>query len=144
MSPILIRPDLVVPASDLGFRAVRASGPGGQNVNKVSSKVELLFDLDGSSALGPEARERLRALFPSRVGKDGLFRVVSQKTRDQLRNLEDAREKLRAMILSALATPAARRATKPSRAQKRRRLDDKRHQSEKKTGRAAARRDAAR
>ncbi len=136
MSPILVRPDLTLPASDLSFRAVRASGPGGQNVNKVSSKVELRFDLGRSRALGDEVRERLRMLFPSRIDTEGVFLVTSQKTRDQLRNLEDACAKLRDMVLSALAVPRKRVKTKPSRAAKRRRLADKRHVSEKKTGRA--------
>lgn len=142
MSPITIRNDLVLPATDLSFRAVRASGPGGQNVNKVSTKVELTFDLGGCRALGETTRERLRTLFPSRIDSEGYFRVTSQKTRDQIRNLEDACEKLRAMILSALATPRARVATKPSRAAKRRRIEDKRHQGQKKSNRSVGRADA--
>lgn len=144
MSPILVHPDLTLPVSDLSFRAVRASGPGGQNVNKVSSKVELRFDLGRTRVLREETRERLRLLFPSRIDAEGVFLVTSQKTRDQLRNLEDACAKLREMVLSALATPRNRVKTKPSRAAKRRRLADKRHVAEKKSGRSdGGRRDAA-
>ena len=143
MSPIVVRPDLTLPASDLSFKAVRSSGPGGQNVNKVASKVELRFDLAGTTALGEAARERLRTLFPSRIDADGMFLVVSQKTRDQARNLEDACAKLREMVLSSLNVPRRRVPTKPSRAQKRRRLEDKRHVAEKKSGRAGTDRNAA-
>jgi ribosome-associated protein len=137
MSPLVIHPDLTIPPTDLSFRAVRASGPGGQNVNKVSSKVELSFDLGATRALADATRERLRSLFPSRVGSDGRFRVTSQKTRDQLRNLDDACDKLRAMILSALATPKARRATRPSASVKRRRVAGKRRDGAKKALRGA-------
>jgi ribosome-associated protein len=133
--PLVINHAITVPAADLEWSAVRASGPGGQNVNKVASKVELRFDLERTGALEPAAKARLRALAGSRLDADGRLRVVSQLTRDQSRNLEDAREKLRELILRALSPPAPRRPTRPSKAAKRRRLDEKRRLSDKKRSR---------
>jgi ribosome-associated protein len=130
--PLRIDADVVIPAADLEIEAVRSSGPGGQNVNKVATKVELRFDLRGTEALAPAVKGRLRALAGKRVDADGRIRVISQRTRDQSRNREDAREKLAEMIRAALVPPRPRRATRPTRASKARRLDDKRKQSSKK------------
>lgn len=135
MSPLTIRPGLEIPEGDLSFSAVRAGGPGGQNVNKVASKVVLRFDLAGSSAIGPTLRERLRALFAKRIDSEGGLLVTSQLTRDQIRNLDDAREKLRIMILSALTVQRPRVATRPSKRAKARRVADKRHDGDKKRSR---------
>jgi ribosome-associated protein len=133
--PLVINPTLTLPASDLHWTATRASGPGGQNVNKVSSKVELRFDLAHSAALPGFAKARLRELAGSKVASTGELLVTSQKTRDQTKNLADAREKLRELVVRALERPTVRRATKPSRSQKRARLADKRHQGDKKAAR---------
>jgi ribosome-associated protein len=130
--PLRIDADVVIPAADLEIEAVRSSGPGGQNVNKVATKVELRFDLRGTQALAPAVKGRLRALAGKRVDAEGRIRVISQRTRDQSRNREDAREKLAEMIRAALVPPRPRRATRPTRASKARRLDDKRKQSSKK------------
>jgi ribosome-associated protein len=127
---------VVVPAEAIAFRAVRSSGPGGQNVNKVASKVELRVDLDRVTGLPAPARSRLLVLAASRLDAEGRLVVVSQKTRDQSRNLEDAREKLRALLVRSLLTPRPRRATRPSRASKERRLEAKRHSAERKRRRA--------
>jgi ribosome-associated protein len=126
---------LVIPAADLSWRAVRASGPGGQNVNKVATKVELRFDLAGTRALGPEVKARLHRLARGRLDAEGRIVIASQKTRTQERNLEDARARLAALVEAALIPPRPRKATRPSRASKRRRLDDKRRQGDKKRGR---------
>jgi ribosome-associated protein len=126
---------IVVPESDLSWVAVRASGPGGQNVNKVSSKIELRFALDATTVLAPEVKQRLRGLARSRIDKEGVLRVVSQATRDQGRNLDDARKKLAELIAQALTVPKARRPTRPTRGSKRRRLDEKRRDGEKKAAR---------
>ena len=115
---------------------MRASGPGGQNVNKVSSKVELRFDFETSSALGVSVKARLRALAQHRLDADGRILIVSQVTRNQPQNLEDARQRLAELIARALVAPKVRRPTKPSRAAKRRRVNDKRVNSQKKQGRA--------
>ena len=133
--PLRVSSALIVPAEAIAFRAVRSSGPGGQNVNKVASKVELRVDLSRITGLHPAARARLLALAASRLDAAGCLVVVSQKTRDQSRNLEDAREKLRALLLRSLVAPKPRRATRPSKASKERRLEAKRHSAERKRGR---------
>ncbi len=135
MAGLSITSFLVVPESDLEWTAVRASGPGGQNVNKVASKVELRFNLRGTNALSTAVKARLAALARGRIDADGRVLLTSQKTRDQSRNLEDAREKLAELIRRALVPPRPRRPTKPSRAAKARRMDDKRRHSEKKQSR---------
>jgi ribosome-associated protein len=130
--PLRIDAQVVIPAAELEFEAVRSSGPGGQNVNKVSSKVELCFDVEATDALGPAVKARLRALAGKRVDAAGRIRVVSQRTRDQSRNRKDALDKLADMIRQALVPPKPRRPSRPTRASKARRLDDKRKQSSKK------------
>lgn len=135
MEPLVVRPGLVIPASDLVFEAVRASGPGGQNVNKVSSKVDLRLDVDKTKVLAPEVKERLRALFKNALDGEGRLCVTSQKNRDQGRNLEDARDKLREMILQALTRPKKRRPTRPTRGSVERRIGEKKQRGEKKASR---------
>src|SRR3954462_1669914 len=103
--PLRIDGRLVIPAGDLSWSAARSSGPGGQNVNKVASKVELRFDLAGTRALGAAVKARLRAIAGHRLDVEARVRVVSQKTRDQAQNLADARDKLAAMIAAALVVP---------------------------------------
>jgi ribosome-associated protein len=132
LEPLFISPVLTIAPAELSWEASRASGPGGQNVNKVASKVELRFDLRGSRSLDVETKGRLYALARSRVDGEGQLRIVSQLTRDQGRNLEDAREKLRLLILKALEREKPRRPTRPSRAAKERRLVEKRQHSDRK------------
>jgi ribosome-associated protein len=131
--PLVIDGSLVIPGAELSWTAVRASGPGGQNVNKVASKVELRYDLTRSRALAEDVKVRLRALAGSRVDAAGQLLLVSQLTRDQSRNLEDARAKLADLVQRALRPPRKRKATRPSLGSKRRRLEHKRRQGEKKT-----------
>jgi ribosome-associated protein len=126
--PVIINPSVTLPGKDLSWTAVRASGPGGQNVNKVSSKIELRFDLAATSALDPATKARLRAAAASRIDAEGKLLITSQASRDQRQNLEDARDKLRSLVLAALVRPKKRRPTKPSRGATQRRLDEKQRQ----------------
>lgn len=137
MTDLRVDARVTISESHLGWTAARSSGPGGQHVNKTASKVELRFDLEACGEIGAAAKMRLRALAGARLGTDGSVRIVSQKTREQSRNLDDARERLADLIRQALVVPKLRRPTKPTKASKRRRVQAKRQQSEKKQRRAA-------
>ncbi len=131
--PIVVRTGVVIPADALSVRAVRAGGPGGQNVNKVSSKVELRVDIGRVEGLDAAARHRLRALAP--LDADGNVLITSQRTRDQRANLDDAREKVRLLVERALVVPRARRKTRPTRGSVERRLSDKKRRTQAKADR---------
>jgi len=135
MSGPLVVAHLVIPEAELRWTAVRASGPGGQNVNKVSSKVDLRFDFEQCVALSDELKERLRASAGSRLDGEGRIQITSQLTRNQSDNLEDARQKLADLLLAVTVVPKRRRKTKPSRAKKAARVADKRVQAQKKQSR---------
>jgi ribosome-associated protein len=130
-----IAPALVIPDDELVERFVRATGPGGQNVNKVATAVELRFDVARSASLPEPVRERLLAKRDRRLTGDGVFVVNAQRFRTQERNREDARERLGAFIASGLHAPVPRIPTRPTRASKQRRLDAKRGRSTIKQGR---------
>ena len=135
VEPIVVREQTIVLAWAITMHAVRASGPGGQNVNKVASKVELHVDLRGVVGIDVEARRRLDVLANGSRDAEGRLLVVSQLTRDQHRNIEDARNKVRTLVLRALERPKPRRKTRPSRASVERRLHDKQARARKKTDR---------
>ena len=133
--PLVVSTTVTLPPGDLEWASSRSSGPGGQNVNKVASKVELRFDLEGTVALDAPTKERLRNLARTKLDAEGKILIVSQLTRDRAKNLEDAREKLRALVVAALVKPKTRRPTKPSRRAKARRMDEKRRVGDKKLAR---------
>ena len=133
--PLAVTPTLIIDDSELEERFVRASGPGGQNVNKVSTAVQLRFDVGRSPALSGEVRERLRALAGSRMTDDGVLLIDARAHRTQGQNREEARERLADLIRRALVRPKRRRKTKPGKAAKERRLDTKKQRSEIKRGR---------
>ena len=140
-SPLVISDKITLPGSDLEWTAVRSSGSGGQNVNKVSSKIELSFDFESSVALSDPAKARLRNLAKNSLDAEGRVLVKSEKTRDQLKNLNDARAKLRAMILKALVVPKTRKPTKPTRSAKKKRVETKKKVAKKKATRRKVGRD---
>ena len=114
---------------------MRSSGPGGQNVNKVASKVVLRFDFEHCPVLAPDVRFRLRRLAENRLDSEGRLAISSQSERDQPRNLARALERLTLLVRAALTRPRPRKPTRPTTGSRLRRISDKRHQSEKKTRR---------
>ncbi|HXS19643.1 MAG TPA: alternative ribosome rescue aminoacyl-tRNA hydrolase ArfB [Steroidobacteraceae bacterium] len=123
--PIQITPDISLPDQDLAWSFVRASGPGGQNVNKVATAAQLRFDLAGTVSLEPAVKARLRALAGRRVTEDGALIIVARNQRTQEANRREALERLADLIGRALVVPKVRKATRPTRAARQRRLETK-------------------
>jgi len=122
---IVVTPRIVLDERELEETFVRSSGPGGQNVNKLSTAVQLRFDVRRSPSLPDDVRARLERLAGSRLTGEGVLIIVAQRHRTQERNREDARERLIELIRRAAVPPTPRRPTKPTFASKRRRLDSK-------------------
>ncbi|MGN7104016.1 alternative ribosome rescue aminoacyl-tRNA hydrolase ArfB [Ralstonia holmesii] len=131
-----ITPQLSIPESELVERFVRASGAGGQNINKVSTAVELRFDIAQSPSLPEALRARLLGKRDRRLTDEGMIVIDAQRFRTQDRNRQDARERLAAFIATGLSVPKSRIATKPTRASKTRRLEGKRARGDVKRGRS--------
>ena len=124
---IAVTETISIDESELSETFVRASGPGGQNVNKVSSAVQLRFDVRHSPSLPNDVAIRLMRLAGKRLTKEGVIVIVAQAHRDQTRNRADARERLFDLIRQAAVRPVPRRATKVPKAQKRKRIEGKKH-----------------
>ena len=138
MHDVVVSPSLTIPGGELAFAFSRSGGPGGQNVNKVSSKVELRWQPGTSSALREDDRAWLLQRLSSRLTNDGTLLITSTLTRDQIKNRDDATRKLALIVRAALERPKVRRPTKVSRGAKRRRVADKRHRAETKSNRRTA------
>jgi len=133
---IVVNGTVRVPDRALTVRAVRASGPGGQNVNKVATKIDLRVDLDAIEGISEPALARLKALCRHRLDADGRLMVSSQTERNQARNLEEALDRVRGLVAAALREPRSRKASRPSKASRERRLETKKRRSALKRERA--------
>lgn len=134
--PVRVTDRITLGADELSFTAIRASGPGGQNVNKVSSAVQLRFDAARSPSLPEPVRERLLRLAGRRATADGVIVITAQRQRSQERNREDAVARLVALIAEAAVAPIPRRATRPTAGAKARRLAAKAQRAARKAARA--------
>jgi ribosome-associated protein len=135
-----VTPSVAIREHEISERFVRASGPGGQNVNKVSTAVELRFDVRGSSLPG-DVKERLIALAGKRMSADGVLTIDSREHRTQARNRAEARERLVELVRRAAARPTSRRKTRPTRAARERRIEAKVRRARVKAGRGRVRRE---
>ena len=138
---LVVNSRIRIPADELGWTFARSSGPGGQNVNKVSSKAVLRWRVTESPSLPADVRERFLLRYASRLTTEGDLLITSQRYRDQGRNIEDAKEKLAAMLIAVAVPQKKRRPTKPSKAAVRRRIETKQATSKKKQLRGRVRED---
>lgn len=134
---IPIDDELAIPDEEVSFTTSRSGGPGGQNVNKLETRVTVRFDVAGSPSLGEEQRQRILERLATRITRAGYLQVTSQKHRTQLENREAAVARFAELMAGALREEAPRKPTRVSKAAKRRRLDEKRRQGQRKRERSA-------
>jgi ribosome-associated protein len=137
-SSIKITETLFIPFSELRFTASRSSGPGGQNVNKVNTRITLWFDVANSPSLTDRQKELIKNRLPTKINKEGLLRVVSQKHRTQASNRDEAVRRIASLLGKSLQEALFRKKTTISRVARNRRLDDKKHRSRIKENRSKA------
>lgn len=125
-----VTPRIRISCGEFEWGVARSSGPGGQNVNKVNSKVMLRWPLLTSEGLPTDVRDRFVAAYKRRMTTEGELVLSSERFRDQLKNVNDCLEKLRELLLAVAVAPKPRRVSKPSKASKRRRVEDKRQRTE--------------
>ncbi len=126
---LFVNKKIEIPDTEFQMAFARSGGPGGQNVNKVSSKAIMTWDITNSPSLPEDVRERFFAQYSRRITKTGMLQITSQRYRDQASNIEDCRAKLVELILSVAVAPIKRKPSKPSKGAKQRRLNDKQVQS---------------
>jgi ribosome-associated protein len=127
---LFIRHGLIIPDAELDESFIQSSGPGGQNVNKVASAVQLRFDVGRSPSLPEAVRAAILALSDTRLDKEGILTITARRFREQTRNRADARARLAELILAAATPPKPRRATRPTWASKKRRIEAKARQGQ--------------
>jgi ribosome-associated protein len=123
LPPLIITPDVAIPDEEFEWKFIRSSGPGGQNVNKVASAVQLRFLLPNNTSLPVAARNRLRRLAGQKLIDDGSILISARSERSQEQNRRDALERLAELIRAAMIEPKIRKKTRPTRASKERRID---------------------
>ena len=130
MGGIRVNRSVTIPEHEIEFGFSPSGGPGGQHANKAATRVELVWDVGASSALGPRQRQRVLGALRHRIDSSGRLRLTSDRHRSQLQNRKDVVERLTALVADALVPPKARIGTKPTRASSERRIQQKKRRSE--------------
>ena len=138
---LTINDKISIPIREFEFKFSRSPGPGGQNVNKLNTKVTLRWNLNKSRSISETVKQRIRKNYSRRINKQGEMLISSHRFRDQGRNVADAMNKLRELILEATEVPKVRKKTRPTRASQRKRLENKKRISDKKRSRRSPNRD---